>query len=179
MVRMIDLDKIDWDKIKSTAGMFKWFMPQPDDERLKILAQHLHDEYLYFSDEYRDYKVIYALFKAYFSWQHGFNLFYEIGDFGGIVGFLNIIPEHKSGLMLKLWNKELWGKQFVREGRELLDFIMDTFALKRVSTETADPEHVIKLAKVFGFKEEGRSPYEVKWNGEYFDNYILGKTKGG
>lgn len=171
---MLDIQKLDWEKLKKPSDMFTLFTPKPDDERLRIFAKRLYEDYLYLPDEFREYKIIYEIIKSYFSWHNGINLFYEIGDFQGLAGFINIIPEYKAEVMLKFWGgKELWSKQFVKEGRALLKLIMDEWQLRRMGTESPD-EKIVKMALMFGFEDEGKSRYAFRWKNEFYDNYKLG-----
>lgn len=176
LFNMLDAQKLDVEKIKNPSPNFKLFAPKPDDERLKTLAEKLHDEKLYLSDEYRDYKIIYPMFQKYFSWQNGFNVFYEYGDFDVVMGFLNIIPEFRASLLFKMINKDSWGKGFVRESKRLIDVFMDAFKLKRLGTESPD-EKVVRMAHMVGFQDEGIKIKDFKWDGQLFDVTMMSITR--
>ena len=137
---------------------------KPTDVKIKELAKKLMEEPLYLSDEYRDYSFIHKMLFNNFGNEN--NIFYEIGEFGGVLGFVNIIPEYKATALLKLWDKKLWGVAFAKELKELIKHIMIKYNLKRLATDSQDPR-MVKLAKIMGFKIEGRFKYGFCWNGEY------------
>jgi RimJ/RimL family protein N-acetyltransferase len=79
---------------------------------------------------------------------------------------------------LKLWGRERWGRDFVREARSLLALVMGEFRLVRLDTLTADPR-VVTMARLSGFSVEGVRPKDFKWNGEYHDTTIMGLVREG
>ena len=151
------------------TSIFKIF--RPDEQKLKFLAQQLMDGYLNLSDERRNWKTIDFLIKYHFHPETK-NIFYEAGDFGAILGFVDIIPGHKCKLSMKVWDKKPWGKKSVREARELIKTTMKKFRLKRLEAETPD-ERVVKMAKMVGFEIEGTKVLNFRWNGEFFPTYIM------
>lgn len=149
--------------------MFKKF--QPLESKLKVLAQKLMDEPLYLSDEYRDYKAIWRILINNFI-EPDSHEFYEIGDFGGIIGFVNICPTFKADIVFKLWDKDIWGFRFKTEVKKLIKLIMHKYDLKRIATETPD-ERMVRVARMCNFKVEGRFKYAFKWNDELYTLYKL------
>jgi len=143
--------------------MFTKFNPTED--KVKALSKKLMEEPLYLSDEFRDWDLIHKVLFNNFSNKN--NEFWEIGEFGGLVGFVNIIPEFKCEIVFKLWNPELWGFRFKTQVKQLIKVIMEKYDLKRVSTESAD-ERMTRMAKMCGFKVEGRSKYAFMWEKEMY-----------
>lgn len=149
--------------------LFKLFVPTED--KVKFIGRKLMDEYLYISDEYRDYAIIYAILNGYVNMPSN-NVIYEIGDFDGILVLANIIPGWKAGLTFKLWNKKRWGPDFMREGKEFIAALMKAFKLQRLDTTSPDPR-IIKMAKICGFKIEGTQKQGFSWDGKRYDNVLL------
>lgn len=148
--------------------MFTKFIPTED--KIKALSKKLMEEPLYLSDEYRDYELIHKMLFNNFSNKN--NIFYEIsrqngGVFGGIVGFVNIIPEFKCDIVFKLWDSKLWGFRFKTQVKQLIKAIMEKYDLKRVSTESAD-DRMTRMAKLCGFRVEGRFKYAFIWEKEMY-----------
>lgn len=160
-------NQIDWERLANPSPLFRIFMPTK--EKIDFFKEKLMNEYLYLPDEKRNPFAINQLIFFYFS---GGNIVYEIGEMDGICEFLNIMPEYKCSSSMKIWNPEKWGATGAREGRELINLIIDSFKLKRISTESPDPI-MAKMAKILGFKEEGKEQKAFRWNGEFYDNYKL------
>lgn len=162
---MIDLQPIP----EKPLSMLKIF--RPSKQKLRFLAQQLMDGYLNLSDEKRNLEKIESIIGYYFY--SGINsLYYEVGNFGALFGFADIIPGHKCEVFLKFWDKEVWNKTFVREARELIKIIMKQFRLKRLETETSDVR-VVKMAKMVGFEVEEIKPFDFCWHGEFLPTYIM------
>ena len=141
---------------------YKYFKPfKPTDVKIKELADRLMNDYLYLPDEFRDFKIIHKLLFNGFG-NEELNTFWEIGEFDGILGFVNILKGHKAGVVFKLWNKELWGIGFVKEIKKLIKSIMEECNLKRVETETPDLK-MVKAAKLCQFRVEGRFKNAFVW----------------
>ena len=175
------MKEINQELLMNPTSRFKLF--QPTEEKIKKIAATLMNNYLYVSDEFRQWDVVYGIINRYFMGQ-GINLIYEIDDFQGAIGFCDIIPGWRCFVMLKMWAiddkpedwKKIYNKTFVREGRVLLDIIANEFGIKRFATETADPK-ISKIAQMFGFKEEGTQPLGFQWNNEFYDNILLSRTE--
>jgi len=173
------IKKIDWDKLKNPHPMFKQFIPTSEDPKdpfyLKVskLQRLLMKRPLWLSDEYRTAKGIDAIIYSYFS-GFTFNVFYEAGDFQALIGFMNIQPEFKCEMTLKLIDADLWGADFVRVSKELVELFIEQFRLKRISIETAD-ERIVRMAKMAGFEDEGKRPNDLMWEKKYYTKYLLGK----
>jgi RimJ/RimL family protein N-acetyltransferase len=169
---MLDLDGINWARLKSPAGLFKHFADPTSDE-IDAIVSRLKNDYLYAPDELRDEAVLHGLVSAYWG---GANIIYEVGQFQGIMGFMDIVPEHKASVTLKLWDADRWGRDFIRDARAVCAAVMDEFKLVRLEAQTADPR-IEKMARICGFRTEGLKRLSFKWSGDLYDEYILGFTK--
>jgi uncharacterized protein (DUF2147 family) len=156
--------------LRHPSPSFKLF--EPTDEKIAVVADKLISTPLFIEDQDRNEKTI-AYFIDSFLMRTGFALAYEVPDFGGIVGFMDIRPGWKAEAILKLWDKSKYGAKTVREARDIMKLIMDTFDLKRLNTQTADPV-VDKLARLCGFEREGLRIGDYMWGGQIYDRYILG-----
>ena len=172
---MIDPKKIDWKALKNPAPSFTIFVPTQ--EKMRVLAKHLMDGYLNMSDEYRDYQKIWSILTSYFG-NGVFNIFYEVGDFKGLLGFTTILPEFKADVMMKILDKSVWKPSVIKETRKLLGIIKQEFKLKRLATSTPD-ERVRRIATMAGFKTEGISKNAFQWDGKFYKIYSMSMTKGG
>jgi len=142
----------------------------PTEEKIKALSKKFMEEPLYLSDEYRDWQLIHkALFN---NFSNKNNIFYEIGEWGGLVGFVNIVPEFKCEIAFKLWNPELWGFRFKTQFKQLIKTIMEKYDLKRMAGESPD-ERMVRLAKICGFKVEGRFKYAFIWENKMYTLYKM------
>jgi len=168
-----DISKLDWEKIRKPSPLFK--LAQLDKDKTMKIAKHLMEGYLNASDEHRSYPIIYNLMNYYFN--SPANIIYEVGNNQALVGFLNIIPTFKASVLLKIFDKKIWGIKFAREGKNLIKFIMDEFQLKRLSTETPDFPRVYKIAKIAGFKKEGIKKKSFSWNRKLYDIYFMSIIK--
>lgn len=164
---------MDAERLKHPAPHFNIFVP--NDTKLKDLHDKLMNRYLYVSDEGRNTPAINATMCRIFSDPAA--LYYEIGDWQGLAGFRDIVPNYKAHTTLKFWGAELWGKTLVREMRSVLEFFEETFQLVRLESETADPR-IVKLTKLLSFDVEGAKKKGFIWNGKYYDLYLLGRVKG-
>lgn len=174
------LKEIDWEKMRNPHPDFRLFAPEkPDDPtdpfyvKVARLRALLMKRPLWLSDEYRTTKAIDLIITSYFS---GFtlNVFYEWKDFGALIGFMDILPEFKCSITLKLIDPKIWGADFVRASRELIDMFMKNVRLRRISIETADPR-IERMARWAGFVIEGKRPDDLRWDKKYYPKYILGK----
>ena len=157
-------------------GELSFFYPDnSEDERLKKFVNLLMKKDRYVSDELRDYDKLWQMVFSIF-YGNKINLVFQMGDFQGMLGFLDIIPGWKCRLMFKIWDKTIWNKQNIRDGRTLLDRIFDRFNLIRMEVHSADPV-MFKMSKIFGFEEEGRMLKAFKWDGKIYDLALFSKVK--
>ena len=174
------LTQVKWESLLNPNNTFKPFVPQdinnPNDPFFKKVAKLqtlLRKRPLWLSDEYRTTQGINAILHSYFS-GYTFNVFYEAGDYDALLGFMNIHPEFKCEMTLKLINPKIWGADFVRASKDLIELFMKEMRLKRVSIETAD-RRIVRMAKMAGFVDEGERPNDLRWDGRYYNKYLLGK----
>ena len=74
---------------------YKYFKPfKPTEIKTKELAGRLMDDYLYLSDESRNWETIYKILFTHFGNRNS-SIFWEVGEFGGILGFIDIIEGWK------------------------------------------------------------------------------------
>ena len=137
----------------------------PTEDKIKALSKKLMEEPLYLPDEYRDYGFIHKMLFNNFGNEN--NIFYEIGEWDGLIGFIGIIPTFKCDIIFKLWNKELWGKSFVRQVIQLIESTMNKYKLQRIATESPDLK-MVKLAKLCKFKVEGRFKNAFVWEDKMY-----------
>lgn len=163
--------KPDWIKLTN----FKHYKPFfPTNEKIAKLTKEFKDGYLNLSDEYRNQYSIYNILLMYFN--NPANLFYEIGNFGGVLGFANIVGGHKCDILMKMWDKEIWKPSVVKEAKEIIKTIMDEFKLIRINTETADIR-VKKMCTILGFKEDGIREKDFSFDGKKFSLFLLSMEK--
>lgn len=177
---MIDEKDIPWERLEKPHELFKVFRTDEENpiefwRKFVELTRMLKNKYLYLSDEYRDEDCIKSLLGS-FLYGHPFSIFYEVGDFQGLIGFTKIRAGHRCGLLFKIWDKKIYSKELVKACRDLTDLYMDTFQLKRMAVESPD-EKMVKGAKLLGFQVEGKEPLGFKWKGKFYDNYLLGKVR--
>ena len=146
----------------------------PTLEKIKEIARHLMENKYSLSDEYREYDTIHTILRKYMESDRC--VFYEIGDMDGIFGFTDIIPGWKAHVVFELINPKIWGKQLVRESRNLMDLIMETGNLIKLSSQTAD-ERVFKMAKMIGFQLEGIRQLEFSWENIPYPIHLIGRFR--
>ena len=171
---------IDWAKMRDFNPNFKPFLPadynDPQDpfyQKVSKLQRLLMKRPLWISDEHRTEKAIEAIVSYYFS-QKNFSIWYEFGDFQAIIGFMDIYPGFKCELTLKLIDKNIWGADFLRAIKDLVDLYIKELRLKRVGTETMDKK-IVRMAEMAGFLYEGSRPDFYRWENKFYPKYILGK----
>ena len=147
----------------------------PLEHKVKALSKKLMEEPLYLSDEYRSYKLIHRMLFNNFGSKN--NIFYEMGEFGGIIGFVNIIPDFKCDIVFKLWNSELWGFRFKTQFKQLIKSIIEKYNLKRVAGESPD-EKMVRLARLCGFKVEGRLKNAFQWEDKMYTSHKMRILEG-
>jgi len=174
--------QVNWKRLAEPHPLFKPFVPTDLNDigfykKLVVFKKNLLTKYLYVSDEYRTVAHIEKVLSGYIM-SGGKSLLYEIGDFGGVTGFVDIIYGFKCDVIMKLWDKKIWGGDFVKAYRKLMDTIMDEFELKRISTSTPD-DRIVRMAKMVGCVEEGVQKHGFMWKGKPMDLVLLGYYKEG
>lgn len=159
------------DKAIQKYTLIQRFMPT--EEKVELLADKLLNEPMYISDEWRDSKRIYQLITYYMYASR--SVTFELGDYAGILWFVEIIPEYRADIVFKLWDKSLWGPDLARELKAIFPDVMKMFRLKRLALQTPD-EAGAKLAKLCGFAIEGRQKFGFRWNGRLMTNIMLRKV---
>ena len=175
---MIDISQVDYQKLIEPHPMFKIFKPDEKDpiifyKKINRLKKLMVEKYLWLSDEYRTSQAADAIISSYFS-GISFNVFYEVGDFQALIGFMRILPEFKCEMTLKLIDENIWGADFARATKELIELYMEQFQLKRISTETSD-KRIVRMTELAGFVQEGERPDDLRWKNKFYPKYILGK----
>lgn len=141
---------------------------EPTESKVRFLASKLLTEKLYLSDEFRDPQMIHKSISQLFANPEA-NILYEFPDFSGVIGFVNIIPEHKADMIIKIWDKKAWCFGMVKEIKDLIKKILNNYELKRLSLATPEEEKGIRLAKnIFGFTREGTEKYGFRWNNRFY-----------
>jgi hypothetical protein len=166
------MQNVPWDRIQRPSANFK--LLEPSKEKFGIVSKHLMDARLNLSDEHRIPSTVSNLLEKIFINPN--NLIYEVNNFSGILGFMNIVPNFKAGLNPIFLDKKAWTATIVREAKELIEFVMDTFKLKRLVSTTPDTK-MIKLAKMFGFKQEGIRKRDFSWENKLYDLYEFGRER--
>ena len=176
---MIKEDDLDLQRLEHPDDrFFKVFRFEDSPEfyfKFNKICSMMMKRYLYISDEYRTEETIKKIVGSYISGQ-AFSMFYELGDFQGLVGFTSMVPEYRCNFTFKIWDKDFYSKEMVRAIRNLTDFIMDTFRLVRMRTESPDPR-MSKGAQLLGFEYEGTEKKGFKWCDKYYDLVSLGKVR--
>lgn len=178
MTEQFDPDKLDREYLKNPAPLIKLFAPTLP--RIQDFGRKLADNYLYTSEEMRTKEKITAIIGYYFPYvlnysAKPFNVWFEIGDWGGLLGFIDILPGYKASALLKLWDKSLWGPTLARGLKELSTRFMREYKLRRVGLMTADEQMRDLATKFCGFKQEGTQKYGFKWGEELRTLYLLRK----
>jgi hypothetical protein len=168
----VTTEQARYERLMQPSSMFRIFVP--NEEKIKLFSDKLLHEYLYLSDEFREPQRIYGLLQVYLSGIA--SIFYELPKFGGLIGFINIIPEYKAEITFKLWDRTLWGPTFLRELRDLTGMMMNELRLIRLYSNTPD-EKMERMAHLCGFKTECAQKYGFRWNGRYYPLKLLAKTR--
>ena len=165
------VDKFDLKKYP----MFKFF--EPTEGKLMYVAKKLMEEYLYLDDPNRDYVNIHRILN-YYVMNPQSNILFEIGNFDGLLGFAGIVTGYKAAFLFKLWGKEKWGPDLVRQSRELIMDCFDDLKLVRLETQTADPR-IIRMGKMVGFQVEGVKKRDFLFDGKWYDNTQMAIVREG
>lgn len=169
-----NITKEDIGRLTNPSPQFRIFIPTQ--EKVEQIADWLYKGRLNLSDEQRNMEYIWKVIIPNNYNRSDLTLFYEIGDFIGVLGFASIIPGFKCDLVMKFWDKDGWSISLVKEARGLLGLIMDSFDLIRVNARTPD-KRVEKMAHLIGFKTEGRQCKNFMWKENPMDLIILGLTR--
>jgi len=140
------------------------------ERKMEFLTEMLISQPLYLSDEFRDRETIKKILIYYLYGSK--SLLYEIGDYGGLLGFIDIYPHYKCRVIMKLWHKALWGATLARELKNFLQDIMQAYDLQRIETDSPD-ETMVKMAKLVGFKVEGVQKFAFQWDGKLYSKTML------
>jgi len=167
---------VNWEKLKNPDGPFTPFVPNsPTDiefwHKVTRFESMVSKKYLFASDDCRDLKTVQGIMKMYLL-GGACNIFYEVGDFGGLVGFTNIKEGDKATMIVKVWSKRVFTKDNVRSFMELARTYVDEFKLRRLSMDTAHRKFA-RLAETAGMTIEGVMKKDFKWGGRYYDRYLL------
>ncbi len=165
-------EQAKYERLMQPSSMFRIFVP--NEEKIKLLSDKLLHDYLYLSDEFRNPKTIQGILQLHLSGVA--SIIYEFPGFGGIIGFVNIVPDYRADIIFKFWDRKLWGPTFFRELKGLIEFIMDELRLIRLSVESPDKK-MEKMAHLCGFKTECAKRYGFVWGGKYLPLKLLAKTR--
>jgi hypothetical protein len=146
----------------------------PTETKMEFLTDVLLNKDLYLPDEYRDRKSVTQLLLYYLYGSR--SLLYELGNWAGFMGFINIIPSYKCGFIMKLWDGEAWGFPLAKELKRFTSDQMKLYGLHRLELQTPD-ESGIRIAKIMGFVIEGNQKYGFRWNGKMLTNTCLRKIR--
>lgn len=165
----------NWERLRKPTAHLKVFVPTP--EKVVNFSERLMTTPLYLSDEHRNQAWVDMLVAAQLA---GPNLYwlYEIGNWQGLCGFVDIWAGWKADILFKIWDKSIWGPTLYRELKDKIDLLMNEFRLHRVSIQTPD-ESMLKMLKRFGFRVEGRFRDAFRWNGAKYTLHCLRKIKEG
>ena len=168
------VSKVDWEKLYHPHKTLKLF--QPTQEKLIHLYEYMLEGRLNLSDESRTPEKLDLLFGYFFggTGTHlgAFHLFYEIGNYNGLIGLTDINCTYKCNVFFKLWNKKHFTHNNIKGIKRLLDLVMKELQLKRIELSTPD-ETGVRLAELCGLKKEGSQKFGFSWNGKYHTNYLL------
>jgi len=143
----------------------------------QLIKMHMKNE-LWLSDEWRTIQKCHLRLAMLFPPSsipqevRSLNLVYEIGDWAGILGFLQITPGYQAAVYFKWWDEKQFNHKIYRQIGEVVDIIFEELDLIRLYTDTAESK-MLNWAKHFGFKIEGRQKYGFMWNGEPKTQYLL------
>ena len=168
------MQEVNWDKLRDGYTHFKLFHPTP--EKLDHVVKWLVDGFLNLEDYERDPVKAWGIIKYYIT-PGKIHALYEIDDFKGLFGIVDIIPGYRASALLKLWGAEAWKPSLVKEADRLIRDYMDEFKLRRLSTETAD-RRIERMAKMVGFKTEGACKNAFMWDGKLYNKLLMSITRG-
>jgi hypothetical protein len=185
------MDRItaDWDRLRHPSANLHVLVPTP--EKLVDISARLLTYPMFLADEYRNPAWVDLLVASMFGGPQ-FNWIYEIGDWRGILAFQDIWPGYKAEASFLLWDncflpgakKEriglrgslCWGADFIRELRDVADLVMGEFKLKRLGLSSPE-QTTVDIAKLLGFKVEGRQRWGFRFEGDLYTQNIMRKIK--
>jgi len=138
-------------------------------EKKEILISKMLYSFLWLPDEVRASHEIEVFVDYLFSGTR--SAFWEIGNFDGIVGFYDILPEYKCVFLARLWHRSAWSHSLVREIKDLaLKFRADQ-RMRRISLATPD-ERLGKLARLIGFRAEGTQKNAFRFERKLYTQFL-------
>lgn len=161
------------DRLAAPGPTTRIFVPTPD--KLATLAHKLRTEKFWLSDEYRATEAVRQIVVDLVGGAAN-SMFYEVGDFDAVIGFMAIIPGWKATLTFKLVKGEAFTPRFVRECKGVIGAVMDEFGLVRIGTSSPD-ERIVRMARMVGFKTEGIRAGNFSWDGTLYDDVEMGLTR--
>jgi RimJ/RimL family protein N-acetyltransferase len=170
---------LDLNYLKNPSPLLRLF--EPTIEKLQFIANKFATGFLYIPDELRSPQKVFELMAHLFPYAvepalRPFHVYYEIGRFDGLIGFTNIMPEYKCGVLFKIWNPTIWGATLARGLAELTDRFMQEYHIKRMEVETVD-ERMVKMGKICGFKQEGTKAMGFRFDGKFYTAFMLRKIR--
>jgi hypothetical protein len=142
-------------------------------EKRAILKSKMLLTFLWIPDDARDERGIDIFLDYLFSGKTDReSVFYEIGNFDGIVGFYDIIPEYKCVFLARLWNRVLWTHSLVREIEDLVWQFKRDYKIKRISLATPD-ERLGKFVKMIGMKQEGSQKFGFRFEEKLYPTFLF------
>jgi len=131
----------------------------PNQMKMQLLVRKYQNEPMYMSDEQKDTQNVWKYLSKLCGNTN--NYMFEIGEFDGVLSFMNVVPEYRADFDMKFWNKHLWKVSFVRESRQFIDDFITVHGLKRLVTQTPD-ETMARVLRLMGFVNEGKFKYGFK-----------------
>lgn len=150
----------------------------PDVEKLQHLAVKLINGYLYLPDEQRNgnnvFRLMSWLFPADRSENKPWHIWYELGNFDGVLGFTDILKKYRADFVAFLWGKDVWGPDLARDIKTLVGRFMKDYGVRRLGFETAD-RRAARWARTLGFKQEGTKAIGFRHDGKDYTLTLLRK----
>jgi len=171
---------VNWEKLKNPDGPFTPFVPKSQNDiefwrKVVIFERKLLTKRMFLVDDQRTPQIVHGIVKRCLYGSNDIcNLIYEIGDFGGIIGFLNITEGGNAQVIVKPWSKDIAKLSVMKGLKRLISTVMEEFDLRRLTSDTASKQ-IKALAERAGMVVEGTLVQEYKWGGQYYDRYLLAK----
>jgi RimJ/RimL family protein N-acetyltransferase len=151
---------------------------EPTYENVLALAQYMMDGKFCLSDELRNPYYAASVIDNRFPGgeirdnDEIYGIYNASGKVCGLVGFIDIMDGWKCRLMFKLWDKSGFGSDMVRGSRDIIVDVMRRHGLRRVYSATSDPQ-VLRMAAMVGFEREGTLKDDIRWDGNYYDTWLI------